>query len=376
MELALEELQTTGSCGHNVTDYDALGMHMENKSLRHINLSCHDAQDVFHYQTDLPALKYATLVFYLGTFLFGLCGNSLVIYIITTFRKIRIKSVANYYIRNLAFADLLYVLALPLFCWATYTHQWPFTGYLGEASCKIAYVCRDINKFASAFTLVALSFDRCLASYHNLGVFRTIQVGKVVCVCIWLSCVVISTPYIMYARTKTSKSGRTSCLLDWPSVNPSSGYMTFWTCFQLLLGLVIPSIVIFTTHAILCRRIKRIAGRNGKSAIKKPCRRMTQTVLAVVVTFVLCQIPYHVMQVVALDRAKTSYAYKLRGELYLPSQREFTVSICLNAVAQVLIFISSCCNPIIYGLLNENFSKHVFLYYTVVYGYIRSCLIL
>ena len=29
------------------------------------------------------------------------------------------SSVANYYIWNLALADQLYVLALPLFCWAT-----------------------------------------------------------------------------------------------------------------------------------------------------------------------------------------------------------------------------------------------------------------
>jgi len=35
-------------------------------------------------------------------------------------RHIRVKSVANCYIWTLALADLLYVLALPLFAWATY----------------------------------------------------------------------------------------------------------------------------------------------------------------------------------------------------------------------------------------------------------------
>lgn len=44
----------------------------------------------------------------------------MVLYVVGRFPVVRRKSVANYYIWNLAMADLLYVLALPLFCWATY----------------------------------------------------------------------------------------------------------------------------------------------------------------------------------------------------------------------------------------------------------------
>ena len=70
--------------------------------------------------TNLDALKVVTIIFYLLTFVVGFTGNNLVLYVVGRFPAVRRKSVANYYIWNLALADELYVLALPLFCWATY----------------------------------------------------------------------------------------------------------------------------------------------------------------------------------------------------------------------------------------------------------------
>lgn len=65
-------------------------------------------------------VRYVTLILYLCTFVVGFAGNTLVLYVIGRYRIVRRKSVANYYIWNLALADELCVLALPLFCWATY----------------------------------------------------------------------------------------------------------------------------------------------------------------------------------------------------------------------------------------------------------------
>jgi len=69
--------------------------------------------------TNLDVVKIVMIVSYLLTFVIGVTGNTLVLYIIGRFPVVRRKSVANYYIWNLALADELYVLALPLFCWAT-----------------------------------------------------------------------------------------------------------------------------------------------------------------------------------------------------------------------------------------------------------------
>ena len=65
-------------------------------------------------------LRQLSLVATLVTFFAGLTGNLLVIYVIGKHANVRVKSVANYYIWNLALADLLFVSALPLTGYATY----------------------------------------------------------------------------------------------------------------------------------------------------------------------------------------------------------------------------------------------------------------
>ena len=168
----------------------------------------------------LPEIRYVTLVSYAITFAFGICGNSLVIYVITRFSEIRHKSVANYYIWNLAVADDLYIMSLPMFIWATYLRRWPLDGALGQLACKLAYVGRDVTKFASIFTLMALSVDRYLASYSDLGHLRTIRTGKIVCCFVWFACVVVSTPYLIYAGTiDIGHTNTTTCRLNWPSLS-------------------------------------------------------------------------------------------------------------------------------------------------------------
>jgi len=175
----------------------------------------------------------------------------------------------------------------------SFSHSWPFSGILGQVSCKIAYVVRDVCKFASIFTLALLSVDRCLASYSSLGALRTIGIGKIAIGVIWIACAVISAPYLTYAGIRGPSAARnsTSCQLAWPSQVAS-----VWTAFQFLLGFVIPSTIVLAAYAILFRRLRRIRLRRlGRATgmLTRPNRRMLHTVLVVVVAFVACQTPYY-----------------------------------------------------------------------------------
>jgi hypothetical protein len=283
------------------------------------------------------------LAFALVTFVFGFTGNSLVIYIIGHYTTERMKSVANYYIWSLAFADEMFVLSLPIFCWATFTNQWPLTGVLGDISCKMAYACRDITKFASAWTMVALSIDRVLASYYNLSYLRTIRTGKIVCITIWIVCALVSLHYFVHAKTSNH-----SCHLD----NESYMYGWVWTILHLLLSLVLPSIGIFIPYIILSKRMKyRMLNRSASTSSHRsnPSRCMNRTVFVMVTAFTLCQTPYHVIQIInkatKIQPGTPAYLAHVHRLMYA------------NAVSQILVFVSSLCNPIIYGLLNYNFRK-------------------
>ena len=298
-------------------------------------------------------LRQAVLVSYLATFIVGTAGNSLVIYIIAYYKSVRTKSVANYYIWNLSFADLFYILMLPFMCWATFTQSWPFGWFV----CKLSYAIIETNKFASVFTLVALSLDRYVASFYNLSHLRTIRVGKIICLLIWLLCLAISLPYWVFATTHTKPGGTgQTCRFSWPREH-SLMYRTMWTSVQLGIGLVIPLALVFGSYILLWRRLQQLTA-NSTSRIQKPSRRMTRTVLVVVTTFLFCQTPYHVVRLMSLTQQRKSEDAMAKGLTYFPSNFEIQLFMYLNSVAQILVFISSCCNPIIYGLLNENYREY------------------
>lgn len=82
---------------------------------------------------DNPDVRTATLVFYMLTFAFGIFGNTLVIFVIAKYDRIRSRSVSNYYIWNLAFADVLFVLTVPFIGFTSFTNNWVF----GEWACKV-----------------------------------------------------------------------------------------------------------------------------------------------------------------------------------------------------------------------------------------------
>jgi hypothetical protein len=296
-------------------------------------------------------VREIVLVSYLSTFVVGIIGNGFLIFVIGYFQSARNKSVANYYIWNLAFADFFFILMLPFFCYTTFFKDWPF----GKFFCQLALAVRETNRFASVFTLMALSVDRYIASFYNLDKLRTVNVGRAVCVTIWLVCLAISTPYWMYASTFPKRnSHKQICMLNWPSPT----YFEFWIIFQFFVALVIPFTFIIGSYIQLGRRLQRIMRSSSISRIQKPNKKMTRTVLAIVLTFLCCQTPYHMIEFWALHRTKEVQRLRTKGVMYQANQMEVDIFVYANTLAQILVFISSCCNPILYGLLNENYSKY------------------
>jgi len=238
---------------------------------------------------------------------------------------VRRRSVANYYILNLAVADELFVLTLPFHCVATYTADWAF----GDAACRLTYALRETNKYASLFTLVALSVDRCLATYHRVALqLRSIAVGIGVCVAIWaVSLVGAGTPYAIYSQVLERAGGRRSCLVRWPWSGQLAAQRA-WTYGHLLIGVVVPLVGIAVANALLLRRLRSMAGRRTsvqQTALRlldaatagvagglpsprpadvdsgvrrqRASQSMARLVLAIVVIFVVCHLPYHIMEV-------------------------------------------------------------------------------
>ena len=263
-----------------------------------------------HYNpsADIVTLDIVILTSYIVTFIIGLCGNALVLAIIGYHSEVRQKSVANYYIWNLSLADMLFILTLPFFFYTSYAKDWPF----GNVMCKVGFVLKETNRFSSIFTLVALSFDRFIASFYNLGHLRTIRVGICTCVVIWFLCAMISSPYWLFAHTfvghhefykdnMTIQRPVTKCEFNWPwDENPN--LQTFWVYFQFVIGLVIPFLIIFVSYTMLAYRLRRLTKSGQHNSIKKPSRKTTRTVVVVVLLFLVCQIPHYTTELWSLQK--------------------------------------------------------------------------
>lgn len=307
------------------------------------------------------SVKYTTTVFYLITLLFGIVGNTLTIYVIVRNSVIRNKSVSNYYILNLAAADELYVATLPFFCYTTFTNDWIF----GEIACKLANVFRESNKWASVLTLMALSIDRFLATYHNSTRFRQIRVGMALCAIIWIVSLVVSSPYLIYSHAAPGSDGRHSCRTLSMKQLPTRAIRGFWVYGQLTFGMLIPFVVIGTFNILLLRRLRRLAraaaDRNGHSRSRMNSS-MFRLVLAIVIIFMACQLPYHISEILSLH----FYEMHTRKNI-VPSKAVANNFVYFNAIAQILVFISSCSNPIVYGIFNRNYRKYRSIHHICFY---------
>lgn len=179
-----------------------------------------------------------------------------------------------------------------------------------------------------------------------------------------------------------------SCRLNWPSVV----HRRIWVYLQAVLGLLVPLIAVTIFNVMLLRRLRALATARTSAATGAPNKtgtNMAATVAAdaggsvaastdkaevnrlsrvptrhrkrsysstnrlvpiLVGVFAVCHVPYHVMEIVSLRIVEMAQR---------PSIWSTRIFVSFNAVAQILVFVASCCNPILYGIFNKNYRKYL-----------------
>ena len=110
-------------------------------------------------------------IFYAVICIVGLCGNTLVIYVVLRYSKM--QTVTYIYILMLAFADEIFLIGIPFLIVTSIQGDWIF----GMAMCKIYLTTTSINQFTSSIFLTVLSADRFVESFSFNGQNRCRQ-GK------------------------------------------------------------------------------------------------------------------------------------------------------------------------------------------------------
>ncbi|XP_030068958.1 chemokine-like receptor 1 [Microcaecilia unicolor] len=286
------------------------------------------------------SMRILSIVIYCIAFIFGVMGNSLVIWV--TGFKMK-KTVNTIWFLNLAIADFIFTFFLPLaITQAIMKHHWPF----GKFMCKINGMFGSINLYASVFFLTVISIDRCVSVVFPVWSqnHRTPRLASIVVLTIWCLAILFSLPAPIFRDTYTPQKNFTSCFnnyaLDIDRRHPQVAALRATrhkaiTIIRFIFSFCVPFFIIVTCYGIIALILQksRLAARS-----RKPFRIIT----AVIVSFFLCWFPYHVFNFLELSLRRDSSC-----------EVQWVVKIGIP-IASSLAFLNSCVNPILYVFMSHD----------------------
>lgn len=285
-----------------------------------------------HY--DLTSNAILTFIYFVVCIV-GLCGNTLVIYVILRYAKM--KTITNIYILNLAIADELFMLGLPFLAMQVALVHWPF----GKAICRVVMTVDGINQFTGIFCLTVMSIDRYLAVVHPIksAKWRRPGTAKMVNVAVWGISLLVILPIMIYAGV-AHNHGRSSCTMIWPD-DSNAWYAAGFIIYAFILGFLVPLTVICLCYLFIIIKVKSSGIRVSSSKRKKSEKKVTRMVSIVVAVFIFCWLPFYIFNV-------SSVSVFIVPTPVLKGMFDFVV---------VLTYANSCANPILYAFLSDNFKK-------------------
>ncbi|XP_062886787.1 neuropeptides B/W receptor type 2b [Mobula hypostoma] len=320
---------------------------MENSSGPGIlNKSCSASQDMceFYNGTDTnfmheqyPDFYIILPVIYSVICAAGLTGNTAVIYVILKAPKM--KTVTNMFILNLAIADDLFTLVLPINIADHLLHYWPF----GEIICKLILSIDHYNIFSSIYFLTVMSIDRYLVVLATVRSKklpqRTYRAAKIVSLCVWVLVTLIVLPFTIFAEVYTDSMNRKSCVLVFPK--PERAWLKASRIYTLILGFAIPVSTICVLYAMMLYRLRSMHLNSNAKALDKAKKRVTLMVFIVLAVCLFCWTPFHLTTIVALTT----------------DVQETPLVIGIAYFITSLSYANSCLNPLLYAFLDDSFQK-------------------
>uniref|UniRef100_A0A3B4F386 Leukotriene B4 receptor 1-like n=1 Tax=Pundamilia nyererei TaxID=303518 RepID=A0A3B4F386_9CICH len=252
-------------------------------------------------------------------FLLGVPGNLFIVWSILA--RCQQRSVTTLLILNLACADG-FLMALTIFFIIYLVMQ---TWVFGNAMCKILFYLCNSNMYASIFLITLMSVHRLLAIVfpHTLYHLITRKVVRRVILGTWVLVMVMSIPSLVFRDVKKETDDMNQ---------------TTYVCyaFETVAGFIIPYAIIITCYVVILKRLRETKFQRNSHSEK--------LILAIVITFGLFWLPYHVINMVQVCEG-----------MFLTNIHAISQS--SRAVTSALAFISSCANPVLYTFAGKSYIK-------------------
>ncbi|CAM9761245.1 unnamed protein product [Bubo scandiacus] len=291
------------------------------------------------WQVALWAVAYALIV------VVSVVGNVVVMWIILAHKRMR--TVTNYFLVNLAFAEasMSAFNTVVNFTYAIH-NEW----YYGLLYCKFHNFFPIAAVFASIYSMTAIALDRYMAIIHPLQPRLSATATKVVIGIIWLLAFLLAFPQGYYSVME-ELPGRLVCLVEWPEHSTNVYGKTYHFCMTILIYFL-PLLVIGCAYTVVGITLwaSEIPGDSSDRYHEQVSakRKVVKMMIIVVCTFALCWLPYHIYFTLQYFNPEW-YLQKFIQQVYL--------------AIMWLAMSSTMYNPIIYCCLNDRFRvgfKHAF----------------
>uniref|UniRef100_A0A672JVM9 G-protein coupled receptors family 1 profile domain-containing protein n=1 Tax=Sinocyclocheilus grahami TaxID=75366 RepID=A0A672JVM9_SINGR len=237
---------------------------------------------------DFSGINVFKICIYLAISAVGLIGNGLVIFVTGYKMKTTVNSI---WFLNLAIADFIFsitlIISFILMAWHFGDFKWKFLQFM-------IY----LNMFASIFLLTTISLDRCLCTW------------MVVC----------------------SRNNRT--LFKARIISEPESLVTY----RFIVGFLIPCLIIASSYITIGMRVKSLK--------KRKQLRFYQVIIAVVLAFFICWLPYHIHEFYYISAKENQWSESAK-EVLLKTE----------TVVNCLAFLNSCLNPILYVFMCDEYKK-------------------
>ncbi|XP_069489919.1 leukotriene B4 receptor 1-like [Ambystoma mexicanum] len=267
--------------------------------------------------------------------LIGIPGNVFIIWSVLWRMKGKDKSVTCILILNLAMADGTVLCMTPFFIAFLIMRTWIFKW----AVCKVVYYITCVNMYASIHIITLMSLDRLLAVTRPYLVqsIRKKHIARKVLMGIWTAAILLSIP--AFAYREVVEEARTEMLICEPC-HPTTSHTIFHYSLETIVAFLVPLIIILSSYTVILRRLKASKFRRRV--------RTEKLILAIVLTFTVLWLPYHVVNAVQVASRLAT------GQLADKLKHAWKMS---RALASTLAFISFSINPVLYAFAASNFIK-------------------
>ncbi|CAD6193068.1 unnamed protein product [Caenorhabditis auriculariae] len=292
--------------------------------------------------------------------LVGVVGNLLVV-IVALSRQMRNST--NTLIIGLAVSDLMFLLLCIPFTAVDYaTPTWIFP----EWTCSMINFFQHTSAYCSVWTLALMALDRYLAVVYPVD-SMTLRTPKntflalvVIYAVIMASQIPVGMMHGLYSYDFFFERRQTCAIISFATFEASKFKAHFYFMTFNLFGYVLPlGISVFLYWRMLRRlwdtprpgneqqsTIAHCGSIRSRPEARRAKKKVTRLVLCVLITWALCWLPLNV-------------CFFMSGLSYPePLVVSYGVSMVVVQISsQVLAYMNSCLNPILYALMSENFRK-------------------